>query len=66
MMHWQLKDEVEVDFNFNNNYSRAVLCSSVVKVARVVDESTVRRARDVGGSSRSNVQALSLGTLRAH
>ena len=36
-MHWQLKDEVEVDFNCNNNYSRAVLCSSVVKVARAVD-----------------------------
>ena len=38
MTHWQLKDGVEIEIvNFIDDYSRAVLCSSVVKVAKSAD-----------------------------
>ena len=38
MTHWQLKDNSEVEIvNFIDDYSRAVLCSSVVRVAKSAD-----------------------------
>jgi transposase InsO family protein len=38
MTHWHVKDGVEVEIvNFIDDYSRAVLCSSVLKVAKSAD-----------------------------
>jgi transposase InsO family protein len=38
MTHWQLENDQHVEIiNFIDDYSRAVLCSSVVKVARAAD-----------------------------